>query len=202
MKRRHSVLSLVCLGVSQTVGGVVTVTATVSGAPNGTLVSFATDLGEITPRAVVSDSLALAHLTSTGAGTAHISATTRGSGGTVQSATTVTFTAGNGAPFFTSTPVTTAAQGQPYTYAVIADDPDLADGDTLTITAPTLPTWLTLTDRDGGTATLAGTPANADVGNHPIVLGVSDSGGLTNTQTFTLTVWYRAYLPLVWRNTP
>jgi hypothetical protein len=62
------------------------------------------------------------------------------------------------------------------------------NGDALTITAPTLPTWLTLTDHGDGTATLSGTPTNADVGDHPVVLRVADSGGLTATQSFTITV--------------
>jgi len=34
------------------------------------------------------------------------------------------------------------------------------------------------------------------------VLRVTDSGGLTDTQAFTITVWRRVYLPLVLRNTP
>jgi hypothetical protein len=87
----YTVTLLTAAPGSQTVGGVVTVTATVS-APAGALVTFATDLGHISPRAVVSDGLSLARLTSEVTGTAHISATTRGVGGTVQSTTTVTFT--------------------------------------------------------------------------------------------------------------
>jgi len=44
------------------------------------------------------------------------------------------------------------------------------------------------------------------VGDHAVVLAVTDSGGLYATQSFTITVvekpWYRIYLPLVLRNTP
>ncbi|MBU0493555.1 MAG: DUF11 domain-containing protein [Chloroflexi bacterium] len=115
---------------------------------------------------------------------------------------TVTVAYVNDPPEFTSAPVTTATQDVPYTYAVTADDPDLIHGDALTITAPTLPVWLTLEDHGDGTATLSGTPTNADVGEHTVVLRVIDSGGLTDTQTFTITVWGRIYLPLVLRNTP
>ncbi len=101
----------------------------------------------------------------------------------------VTFTVPNVAPSFTSTPVLTATQGVTYTYAVAADDPDLAYGDALTLTAPTLPTWLTLDWTPGAiTATLSGTPTNADVGDHAVLLQVTDSGGLTDTQAFTVTV--------------
>jgi len=101
---------------------------------------------------------------------------------------TITVANVNDAPFFTSAPVLTATQNALYTYAVTADDPDLLHGDALTITAPMLPAWLTLTDHGGGTATLSGTPTNAEVGDHAIVLQVIDSGGLTDTQSFTITV--------------
>lgn len=91
----------------------------------------------------------------------------------------------NSAPEFTSTPVTDATEGAGYTYNVTATDQD--SGATLTITAPTVPAWLTLTDNGDGTATLAGTPAAADVGDHPVSLQVSD-GTDTATQDFTITV--------------
>jgi hypothetical protein len=102
--------------------------------------------------------------------------------------------------------VTTATQDVLYTYTVTAADPDLIHGDSLTLTAPLLPAWLTLTDHGDGTATLSGTPTNADVGQHPVVLRVTDSGGLFAEQSFTITVTerlrFRVYLPLVSRNTP
>ncbi|MBN1920855.1 MAG: DUF11 domain-containing protein [Anaerolineae bacterium] len=108
----------------------------------------------------------------------------------------------NDAPAFTSTPVTTATQGTLYTATVTATDADLIHGDTLTLTASTLPGWLTLTDHGDGTAALSGTPTCADGGRHTVVLRVTDSGGLFDTQTFNITVWSRVYLPLVLRNTP
>jgi hypothetical protein len=93
----YTVTLLTASPVSQTVGGTVTITATVTSSDSptsdGTLVSFATDLGEITPRVVVSNGLATARLAADIIGTAHISATTQGAGGAVQSTTTVTFTA-------------------------------------------------------------------------------------------------------------
>jgi hypothetical protein len=115
---------------------------------------------------------------------------------------TITVANVNDAPFFTSTPVTTTQPGMLYTYDVTADDPDLDWGDVLTITAPTRPAWLTFTDHGDGTATLTGTPTADDAGDHPIVLRVIDSGGLEDTQEFTITVdaTYRIYLPLVLRN--
>ncbi len=115
---------------------------------------------------------------------------------------TITVANANDAPFFTSTPVTTAQPGTLYTYDVTTDDPDLDWGDVLTITAPTLPTWLTLTKQGAVTATLSGTPASTDAGEHAVELRVTDSGGLMATQAFTITVTatYRVYLPLVLRN--
>jgi len=81
---------------TQTVGGVITLTATVTGttspAPDGTLVTFGTDLGDIWARSVTSGGVALALVTSEVAGTAHISATTQGAGGEAQSTHIVTFT--------------------------------------------------------------------------------------------------------------
>ncbi len=99
---------------------------------------------------------------------------------------TITVTNVNDAPEFTSTPVEEATEDVAYTYDITAEDVDA--GDVLTITAPTAPAWLGLTDNGDGTATLSGTPSNADVGDHAVLLHVEDSGGLTDTQTFTITV--------------
>jgi hypothetical protein len=81
---------------TQTVGGVITVTATVTNTsgsvPTNTLVTFNADLGTISARSVTSNGVAIAHITSDVAGMAHISATTRGTGGVVQQTLNVTFT--------------------------------------------------------------------------------------------------------------
>jgi len=99
---------------------------------------------------------------------------------------TITVANTNDAPEFTSTPVTAAAEGVAYTYHITATDVDA--GDLLTITAPTSPPWLTLTDNGDGSATLNGTPANDDVGDHGVELQVKDSAMATDTQVFTITV--------------
>jgi len=91
-----------------------------------------------------------------------------------------------GRPEFSSTPDTVAVVGLAYSYAVTAYDPDA--GDTLTITAPTRPAWLALTDHGGGSATLDGTPSSADLGEHAVILQVRDTAGLTGTQSFSITV--------------
>ncbi len=87
-------------------------------------------------------------------------------------------------PQFTSVPSAVGTAGNVYTYAVTTSD---ADGDTLTITAPTLPAWLSLSDNGDGTATLSGTPAVGDVGSHSVVLHVSDTT-YTTQQTFSIAV--------------
>ncbi|MCA1899789.1 MAG: CSLREA domain-containing protein, partial [Chloroflexi bacterium] len=53
---------------------------------------------------------------------------------------TITVTPVNDPPFFSSAPLTSVMQNDPYAYNIVTDDPDAAD--TLTITAPTLPSWL------------------------------------------------------------
>ncbi|MGB3404406.1 MAG: cadherin domain-containing protein [Microcoleaceae cyanobacterium] len=92
----------------------------------------------------------------------------------------------NDAPEITSVAPTNTAQSSSYTYNVVVNDPDI--GENLTITAPTLPDWLTLSDNGDGTATLAGQPDNEHVGNHAVELQVEDSEGEVKTQNFTVTV--------------
>jgi len=118
-------------------------------------------------------------------------------------AAVITLTVLNIAPAFTSAPVTTATQEVSYVCTTTAMDDN---GDALTLTASTLPAWLTLTDHGDGTATLSGTPGSTDVGDHLVVLRVTDGEGLFDTQSFTLTVaaksHYTIFLPLVVRNRP
>ncbi len=93
----------------------------------------------------------------------------------------------NNAPVFTSNPVDFAFGYAGYTYDITADD---ADADTaLTIGAATLPSWLALTDSGDGAAVLTGIPGNDDLGDHPVVLTLTD-GVITApvTQSFTITV--------------
>jgi hypothetical protein len=91
----------------------------------------------------------------------------------------------NNAPAFTSTAVIDASEGTTYTYDITTSDADA--GDELTITAATLPDWLTVNDNGDGTAALTGTPAAGDVGDHDVSLEVSD-GADTAVQEFTITV--------------
>ncbi len=96
---------------------------------------------------------------------------------------TITVNNVNDAPTITSTPVTEATGGSGYTYTFAASDID--SGDTLTLSAPTKPSWLSF---NAGTGVLSGTPSNSDAGNHTIVLKATDGSGATDTQTFNINV--------------
>jgi hypothetical protein len=81
--------------------------------------------------------------------------------------------------------VENAEESVAYTYNVVTADVDV--GETLTISSLVLPAWLTLTDNGDGTATLEGTPAVGDAGDHAVSLQVND-GTDTETQDFTVSV--------------
>ncbi|MCP5424475.1 MAG: tandem-95 repeat protein [Gammaproteobacteria bacterium] len=102
---------------------------------------------------------------------------------------------GNTPPSFTSTPITTATVGGPYSYNVTGSDPDV--GDTLAISAVTLPSWLMLTDNGGGNALLTGAPGAADVGANSVELRLTDGAGGIAVQSFTITVDVTANSPPV-----
>jgi gliding motility-associated-like protein len=91
------------------------------------------------------------------------------------------------APVFTSTPVLVAAQDVPYTYTIMATDVDLMD--VLTITSNiALPSWLSLINHGNGTATLSGTPLEADIGVDGIALKVTDDKGNSANQFFNINI--------------
>lgn len=93
---------------------------------------------------------------------------------------------GNFPPQFTSSPITNAQVDQAYNYNVTASDPNA--GDVLTITAPTLPSWLTFIDNGNGSAALFGTPTSSNLGTHSVQLVVDDGNGETAEQNFSITV--------------
>ena len=89
----------------------------------------------------------------------------------------------NDAPTITSTQLTSVTEGQAYSYTFAASDVDV--GDNVTLAAPTKPSWLSF---DASTGVLSGTPDNAEVGDHAVVLTATDDSSATATDTFTLTV--------------
>lgn len=92
----------------------------------------------------------------------------------------------NARPEFTSEPTLTTYAPEPYSYKVTATDP--YGGNALKLTAPTQPTWLTLTDNGSGNATLAGAPGCGDSKHHSIKLEATD-GLATEKQEFILDVY-------------
>jgi len=90
------------------------------------------------------------------------------------------------APHFTSSPELEVVEFETYTYNVVTEDPNSL---ALTITAPTNPTWLTITDNGDGTATLTGTaPSISGVSeDFDVILNVSN-GDFDANQSFTITV--------------
>jgi len=85
----------------------------------------------------------------------------------------------NEAPQFISTPAASVLEGDVYSYTVVATD---ADGDILTVSAPVMPAWLTFTNN-----VLSGMPSASDLGQHDVMLSVSDEWNNIN-QVFTIQV--------------
>ena len=92
-----------------------------------------------------------------------------------------TMSYGQNAPTFTSTPITVATQGLPYSYTATAED---LDEDPLVFTAMVLPSWVSF---DEITHELSGIPGNADVGMNDVTLRIND-GTADVDQFFTITV--------------
>ncbi|ADT92376.1 putative Ig domain-containing protein [Shewanella baltica] len=102
---------------------------------------------------------------------------------TAEQSFSITVTNVNDAPTISSTAITAAIQDAAYSYIFAASDTDV--GDTLTLSAVTKPSWLSF---NTATGLLSGTPGNADVGAHPVLLRVTDTDGLTADQSFSITV--------------
>jgi len=86
----------------------------------------------------------------------------------------------NNAPVVTSSPVTTATEGQAYSYLVMADD---MDSEVLTFSLTSAPEGMSIDDETGA---ISWTPANG-VESASVTVEVSD-GELSDSQTFTVSV--------------
>src|SRR5690606_7785406 len=89
----------------------------------------------------------------------------------------------NDTPVIESTPSTEAAEDVAYSYTLVASDEDVAD--TLTLSAETLPGWLSFAPVSG---LLSGTPGDNDGGANAVVLRASDAAGAFAEQSFTIVV--------------
>jgi hypothetical protein len=96
---------------------------------------------------------------------------------------TITVSGGttNTAPTITSTAITTATVGVPYSYDVNASDPDA--GDVLVYSLDVAPAGMTI---DGSTGVISWTPGVA--GDANVTVRATDTGGLFATQSFTINV--------------
>ena len=99
---------------------------------------------------------------------------------------TVTITNTNDVPFFNSNPITAAFEDVSYTYSIQGDDVD--EGDQVTITQNSIPSWLNFSATGSGTALLSGTPTNANLGANSVSLRVTDESGAFVSQNFIITV--------------
>jgi len=106
-------------------------------------------------------------------------------GGTTKQEFTISVANLNDAPVFTSSDITTTNEDSVYTYTITVSD---EDGDISTITANTLPNWLTLTDNGNNTATLTGTPLQEHVGDNDVKIVANDSNGGVTNHSFTISV--------------
>jgi parallel beta-helix repeat protein len=91
----------------------------------------------------------------------------------------------NDAPSITSSPVTTATQDAAYEYDVTAGDADLPYGDFLTFSLTTAPAGMAI---DSATGVITWTPAWGQIGLNAVVVKVTDSLGLSATQSFSVDV--------------
>jgi VCBS repeat-containing protein len=106
-------------------------------------------------------------------------------GGTDTATVNVTINAVNDAPLITSKPVETARVWAPYTYRVIAKDPD--PGDKLVYSLIKKPEGMTINESSG---LIEWKPTRADAGTHDVTVRVADNykTRATDTQSFTITV--------------
>ena len=90
----------------------------------------------------------------------------------------------NDAPIVLAGPLGFATQDMLYEQQLEYEDIDLIHGDKLSFSAVNLPEWLKLTPE----GLLTGTPSNADVGVHELVVQAIDKGKLTAEQSYAIEV--------------
>jgi len=88
---------------------------------------------------------------------------------------------GIGEPSITSIPPTSVVKNTQYSYNVDATDP----GDTLTFSLDAAPSDMTINPTSG---LILWTPNAGQVGPHSVTVKVTDSGGLSDTQSFIINV--------------
>jgi len=99
----------------------------------------------------------------------------------------------NDLPVFVSSPVTTAVIGESYQYDIKVSDADNPNS-SLTLTAPSIPSWATFTNLGNGQAKLAGVPPAGSFGSSAVTLQVKDPSGTPVKQQFNITIDSRPVL--------
>ncbi len=112
-----------------------------------------------------------------------------GNSATASQSVTVTL---NTAPTIVSIPVTGATAGSLYAYDVNATDPDPADS--LTYNLMLAPPGMAI---DAATGLIQWTPADNQAGDHNITVVVTDTGGLSASQSFVVSVVPRSLAPSI-----
>jgi hypothetical protein len=109
---------------------------------------------------------------------------TDGSNSTAEATVTLFVTSTNDPPALATPSLPPAIEDEAYAVSLIglASDPDA--GDVLVFSISSGPEWLSIAS-DGS---LTGTPSNADVGEHPFVVKVTDGGGAFAEATSSITV--------------
>ena len=88
-------------------------------------------------------------------------------------------------PYFITDPVVLGTVLTDYSYDIVTRDPD---GEPMTLQFEALPNWLTYISDQNGFATLAGSPAEGDIGTHSVKLKVTDASGQYAEQSFAIEV--------------
>lgn len=100
---------------------------------------------------------------------------------------TITITGSNDAPTVAhALTTTTATEDSAFSFSIPTGTfADIDAGDTLTLSAGSLPAWLHF---DAATGTFSGTPTNGDVGTMQVTITATDANGAQVSTTFALTV--------------
>ncbi|MEL7449999.1 MAG: PKD domain-containing protein, partial [Pseudomonadota bacterium] len=166
-------------------GEAVSLDGSVSADPNGAIVDYFWTFGDgsTASGAVVSHRYM-------NAGTYQATLTvTDADGNTSTDTFQVTARGGNAAPAIVSSPNTGATENLPYVYQVLADDPDV--GDTLTYSLTQAPAGMTI---DANSGLISWTPAPGVAARSDVTVEVEDTGLLTDTQSFTVVIGPEFYV--------
>jgi hypothetical protein len=106
-----------------------------------------------------------------------------GNGGSDTQSFTINVANTNDVPTITSSGITSATEDMQYSYDVEANDVDV--GDTMTFSLTTFPSGMTI---DSSTGLITWIPVNNQVGVNNVEVFVSDGNGGDDTQSFTISV--------------